>query len=262
MKNNIILVLLVVLIGVLSGLGLLFGVSNAVQVAVAPLVEKAGQVVGKQQDIDRKMGVLNDRLMAMEKRLDVPPPPQQNPPQPPQEDLNKVYDIPVGNSIVVGKKDAPVTIVQFTDLQCPFCSRFYAPVKEALKAYPDQVRLIIKDFPLSFHPHARPAAKVALAAAEQGKYIEMIELLLANGADVSESKVKEYAQTLGIDYSKLTADLIAKETQYEQQITDDINLGSQVDVRGTPTFYINGKKTMARDFNGFKSEIDSILGEK
>jgi protein-disulfide isomerase len=152
--------------------------------------------------------------------------------------------------------------VQFTDLQCPFCSRFYPPIKEILKAYPDKVRFMVKNFPLSFHSNARPAAKVALAAAEQGKYIEMVELLLVNGADVSEGKLKEYAEKLNIDLGKLNANLKANDAQYEQQIQDETNLGAQVDVRGTPTFYINGKKTMARDFNGFKSEIDKILAEK
>ncbi len=255
MKNNVVIVLMVVLIGGLSGAGLFFGVGNAVQTALVPLVDKADAVAAKQNDIGRKLDVLNARLAALEKRPSADQPP-------PSEDLGKAYTIPVGNSVVVGKKDAPVTIVQFTDLQCPFCARFYPPVKEALKAYPDKVNFIIKNFPLSFHPNARPAAKVALAANEQGKYIEMVELLLANGANVSEDKLKEYTKQLGLNKRKLMDDLKNKDARYEAQIKADMDLGAQVDVRGTPTFYMNGKKTMARDFNGFKTQIDALLAAK
>ncbi|MBI3314912.1 MAG: thioredoxin domain-containing protein [Candidatus Omnitrophica bacterium] len=255
MKNNVIIFLLVVLIGVLSGTGLLLGVGNAMKVAMMPLVEKAEALAAKQNDIGRKLDAINVRLAALEKR----PSPGQ---PPPSEDLNKVYTIPVGNSVVVGKKDAPVTIVQFTDLQCPFCARFYPPIKEALKAYPDKVNFIIKHFPLGFHPNARPAAKVAMAAHEQGKYIEMVELLLANGANVSADKMKEYVKQLGLNEQRLMDDLKNKDAQYEAQIKADMGLGTQVDVRGTPTFYMNGKKTMARDFNSFKAQIDAFLAGK
>ena len=161
-----------------------------------------------------------------------------------------------------GKKNAPVTIVQFTDLQCPFCARFYPPVKEVLKAYPDKVRFIVKNFPLNFHPNALPAAKLALAAHEQGKYFQMLELLLQNGADVSEEKVKTYAKELKLNYDQLTGDLKAKDADYQKRIDADVALAGQSDVMGTPTFFINGKKTMARDFNSYKQEIDKILAGK
>jgi protein-disulfide isomerase len=147
-------------------------------------------------------------------------------------------------------------------LQCPFCARFYPPLKEVLAAYPDKVRVVLKNFPLSFHPNARPAAKVALAANEQGKYYEMADLLMQNGADVSEDKVKDYAKQLNLNYNKLMSDLKNNEAAYEKRIADDSALGQQVDVQGTPTFFINGKKTNARDFNSYKTEIDQILAGK
>ncbi len=262
MKNNVIIVLLVVLTGVLFGAGLLSSVGNAVQAALMPLAGKTDAVAAKQNDIGRKLDVLNARLAALERRPSYNSPAGAGGQQPPSEDLNKVYMIPVGNSPVVGKKNAVVTIVEFADLQCPFCARFHPPVKETLKVYPDQVNLVIKNFPLSFHPNARPAAKVALAANEQGKYIEMVELLLANSANVSEDKLKEYVKQLGLNEQKLMDDLKNKDAQYEAQIKADMDLGAQVDVRGTPTFYMNGQKTMARDFNGFKARIDAILAGK
>ena len=272
MKNNIVVVLLVILIGISSGVGLLLGIGNAVSAANFPLVERVGYVAMGQNNIERKLNELGMKLAAVEGRLSVmdgklaglrqQPSPAPTPNQPPPtEDLNKVYNIPDGNSIIVGKKDAAVTIVQFTDLQCPFCARFYPPVKEVLKAYPDKTRFIIKNFPLPFHPNARPAAKMALAANTQGKYIEMVELLLENGGDVSEAKIKGYAQKLGLNYDKLMADVKNNDAQYEQQIKADLDLVGQADVRGTPTFFINGKKTNARDFQAFKAEIDKILAK-
>src|SRR5208283_5048017 len=120
----------------------------------------------------------------------------------PEEDMNKVYNIDPGASAIIGKKDAPVTITEFSDFQCPFCSRFYSVIKDVLAAYPDRVRVVIKNFPLPFHPNARPAAKLALAANEQGKYQGMMESLLSNGGDVSDDKIKGYAKDLGLDYNK------------------------------------------------------------
>jgi protein-disulfide isomerase len=256
MNNNIVAIILVLIVGVGSGMGLLFGIGNAVSVSTKPLYERIEQVSDQQKAIDKKL----DGIIESLKNVRAPQAAQGQ--QRPQEDLNKVYNIPVGESVIIGKKDAPVTIVKFTDLQCPFCSRFYPPLKEALKAYPDQVRVILKNYPLAFHPNAKPAAKLTLAAREQGKYIEMVEALLGNGAKVTEEDIKSYAQKLGLNYDKLVADLKANDAAYEKQINEEAALGDQVDVRGTPTFFINGKKTQARDFNGFKSEIDKILAQK
>ena len=178
---------------------------------------------------------------------------------PPQEDFSKVYTIDVGSSMVKGKKDAPVTIVEFADLQCPFCARFHPAVEETLKAYPDKVNYILKDFPLPFHPNARPAAKAAFAAGEQGKYYDMIHLILSDNSDLSEAKFQELAKQLGLDLKKFMDDYKNKDAEWEKRIDADFQLGESVDVRGTPTYYINGRKTMARDLVSFKKEIDALL---
>jgi len=264
MKNNIVLVLVLVVVGILAGFALLFGIGNAVQVATAPLVEKLRETSAQQKALERKVDQLNtraDELKALfaqaAKRAGAP-----QPTPPPLEDPNKIYNIPVGASVVIGKKDAPVTIVEFTDMQCPFCARFFPAVEQTLKAYDGKVRLVLKHFPLQFHPNARPAAKMALAANEQGKYLEMIKTLLDNGGDVSEARVKAYAKNIGLNYGKLMADLKANDAAYEEQIKADTNLTASLNVMGTPTFFINGKKTMAREFPAYKTEIDKILGQK
>ena len=118
---------------------------------------------------------------------------------------------------------------------------------------------VLKNFPLSFHPHARQAAKAALAAGEQGKYYEMTDLLMENFRDLGESKYVELAGQLGLDVEKFKQDLVNNDEKYEAVIQADMELAQKVAVRGTPTFYVNGKKTRARDFNSFKREIDEIL---
>jgi protein-disulfide isomerase len=181
---------------------------------------------------------------------------------PPAEDPNKVYVFEVGPTPVLGKVDAPVAITMFADLECPYCARFYEPIKEVLNAYPGKARFMIKNFPLSFHRNAMPSAKVALAAGLQGKYFEMVDILMKNSGQASEDKLKEYAKTLGLDEKKLLESLKAKDAEFEKQIKADMSLGERSGVRGTPTFFLNGKKTRAHSLTSWKAEIDKILSSK
>lgn len=188
--------------------------------------------------------------------------PNQKGQQPPPEDMTKVYNIDVAHSYVQGNKKAPVTIVEFMDFQCPFCARFHPVIQEVLKAYPDQVNYVLKNFPLSFHQQARPAAKAALAAGEQGKYYEMTALLIKNSSSLSDDKYKELAKELGLNVDQFTKDLKDKDGQWEDILSKDAQLAGEVQVRGTPTYFINGRRTMSRDLNAFKAEVDKILSEK
>jgi len=181
---------------------------------------------------------------------------------PPPEDFDTVHKIDLAHSYIQGNTNAPVTIVEFMDFECPFCSRFHQPLKEVLAAYPNDVRIILKNFPLSFHQNARPAAKAALAAGVQGKYYEMADRLLDNQKSLSDAKYLEIAKEIGLDVEKFSKDLKEKDAQWEDIIQKDMKLGTEVGVRGTPTFYINGKKASGRDFNYYKSEVDKILAGK
>jgi len=178
----------------------------------------------------------------------------------PQEDLTTVHDIPVKHSAVRGDKNAPVTITEFVDFQCPFCARFHAPIIEALEAYPGKVNYVLKNFPLSFHNQARSAARAAFAAGEQGKYWEMADAMLKDGRALNDDKFVEIAKEIGLDVQRFKEDYVDVE-RWEKLIKDDVALGQKVGVRGTPTFYINGRKTRARDFNSLKKEIDAILSK-
>ncbi len=166
------------------------------------------------------------------------------------------------------RKDAPsigsgkVEIVEFSDFQCPFCSRFHPVIEQVLAAYPGKVSYVIKHFPLQFHPQAKPAVKAIFAAGEQGKYWEMVDLILKDNRDVSDAKLEEYAKQLNLNMKKFGESFADKDGKFEKLIQTDIELAGKTDVRGTPTFYINGKKTMARDLDSFKREIDAILNKK
>jgi len=162
---------------------------------------------------------------------------------------------------VRGNPDAKVTIVEFSEVQCPYSQRFHPVLSEVLAAYPKDIKLIFKHFPLNFHPNARPAAKAMLAAAEQGKYWEMLDLLFENGRDLSDEKYTEFAKQLGMDVEKFTKDLKEKDSQWEEMIEKDVALARSVNVRGTPTCFINGKLTRARTLEAFKQEIDALLAE-
>ena len=276
MNNKIFGTVLVVLVGVTAGIFLLLSVTNVMQQTMMPLGKELQSVNTNlraiQAQLTNKSGTdVNDQLLArlsvIERRLEsIEQKPSNNtppaPPMPPQEDYGKVYNIDISHSYVHGKKDAPVTIIAFTDFQCPFCSRFHGPVKEVLKAYPDKVNYVVKNFPLPFHPGARPAAKAALAAGEQGKYFEMADTLLDNQQMLTDDGIKELAKKIGLNMGKFEKDLKDKDAQYEGIIAADMKLVDDVDVRGTPTYFINGKKTMARDLAGYKKEIDQILAAK
>ncbi len=218
-----------------------------------------GQLFQKYQALEQRVASLEARLTVLQQAGAAAP---QLPPGPPPEDFTTVYQIPVTHTPIIGQKNAPVTIVAFTDFQCPFCARFHAPMIEAIKANPGKANYMIKNYPLSFHPMAKPAAKAALAAGEQGKYAEMATALLENNQNLGEELFKKLAKDIGLNVDKFWKDYQGKDAQWEKYIQDDIDLGNQVQVRGTPTFYINGRKTNARDVASWNTAIEQALKEK
>jgi protein-disulfide isomerase len=181
-------------------------------------------------------------------------------PRRPTVDYSKVHNLPVGSSAIKGKKEAKVTITEFSDFQCPYCSRVQPTLREVLKAYPEDVKLVYKDFPLSFHKQAKNASKAARAAGEQGKYWEMHDLLFQNYNSLSDDKYKEFATKLNLDVNQFMTDF--NSNKYDKQIQEDINLGRRVGVTGTPTLFINGKRMQRRNLDDFKKSIDGYLKNK
>ncbi|MBI5740221.1 MAG: thioredoxin domain-containing protein [Nitrospirae bacterium] len=203
-------------------------------------------------DIQKSQKAILDRLSDLEKKITAPAAQGK-----PAIDPNKVYNLPVAHSPIKGNKSAPVTIVEFSDFQCPYCAQLQATLTEVLNAYPKDVRLVFKHYPLPFHQNAMIAAKATEAAKEQGKFWEMHDLVFQNFNKLSEQALKDFAQQLGLDVEKFSADLAGN--KYDQLIQQDMALARSSDVSGTPTLFINGKRVQQRSFNDFKQTIDGIL---
>ena len=131
---------------------------------------------------------------------------------------------------------------------------------QVLQAYPKDVNFIYKQYPLPMHPNADPAARASLAAAKQGKYWEMHDELFKNSRNLSPETIKGLAEKLGLDTKKFEADMNSDEVK--QQVADEIKQGNAAGVRGTPSFFINGKVSQNRSLDGFKAQIDEELKKK
>ncbi|MBO7062594.1 thioredoxin domain-containing protein [Fibrobacter sp.] len=155
---------------------------------------------------------------------------------------NKVWDIPDEDSPVFGNtKDPKLTIVEFTEFQCPYCSRIAPTMKELNNKYPDKIKFVYKHFPLSFHANAQAAAAASIAAHKQGKFWEFRYALAPHSRELSDSMYIAVAKEVGLDIEKFKKDMVL-DSAMMARIDKDFQLGVKVGVQGTPNFYINGKR--------------------
>jgi protein-disulfide isomerase len=155
--------------------------------------------------------------------------------------LEKAVDIPAANSPSTGPVNARITLVEFSDFQCPFCYKAVAHLNTLLKAYPTQVKLIFKQFPLvDSHPEAAISAAAALAANQQGKFWQMHDIMFANHGNLSRKAILGWAAGLGLDMTRFTADL--ESPAIKQAIKRDMEDGERIGVDATPTVFIDGQK--------------------
>jgi len=169
-----------------------------------------------------------------------------------------------GALITKGNPEAKVTIVEFSEYQCPFCARYVADAYQKMwQAYGEDIYYIWYDFPLSFHQNAVPAAMAARCAGQQGQYWEMHDQLFTNQEAWSESLEPEaefaaYAQQLGLNGGDFSA--CVEDKEIKSKIEADVKLGQQMGVSGTPAFFINGQRLVgAQPFEAFKAVIDQEL---
>jgi protein-disulfide isomerase len=163
--------------------------------------------------------------------------------------------IDIVSASVRGNPSAPITIVEFSDLQCPFCSRANPVLDQVLKKYGDKVRLAFKHYPLDIHPNAPLAHRAALAAGEQGKFWEMHDALFANQSKATQAGIAEIARQLGMDPERLQRDML--NPALDARIQKDKADGDRLGVDGTPTFFINGVRLVgARPLTDFGQIID------
>jgi len=182
---------------------------------------------------------------------------KENPNEVPPINMKTLID----DDAIKGDSDAPVTIVEFSDYECPYCEKFYSQTYNQIESkYIDtgKVKLIYRDFPLGFHKQAQKAAEAAECAGEQEMYYEMHNELFEKGVAGGVTAFKEYAKNLGLNQDKF--DTCLDSGQMASEIAKDMSDGQKAGVRGTPAFFINGKLVSgAQPFSVFQQEIDAAL---
>ncbi len=212
-----------------------------------------------------------DELKAIRKTLEQRPiaPSPGQPQAQPQSDKVSMAFTPGGFS--VGKDDAPLVLVEYTDYQCPFCQRFHTDAYAQLKTnYIDtgKLRFVSRDFPLDFHENARRSAVAARCAAEQGKYWELRHVMIVNASQLQLDKIVGYAQNASMDVDKFKT-CIASD-KYRAAIDKDVAEGTAAGVSGTPSFVLgrveNGKLEGVRlvgamPYGQFEAKIKEMLAQ-
>ena len=162
----------------------------------------------------------------------------------------------------IGAASAPVTLVEFSDFQCPFCQRVAPTLKQVRQTYGDKVRLVWKDFPLTqIHPQAFKAGEAAHCAGDQGKFWEYHDRLFANQQALQPNDLKKHAADLGLDAAKFNSCLDS--SKYGERVRDGVAEGSRLGVNSTPMVYINGRVLSgAQPYEAFASVIDEELSKK
>jgi protein-disulfide isomerase len=148
--------------------------------------------------------------------------------------------IPVANAPSIGPANARITLVEFSDFQCPYCVKAVGQLKTVMKAYPNDIKLIFKQFPLDSHSQAAGAALAAMAAHRQGKFWEMHDALFAHREDLSRNALPGIASAAGLDMKRFNADLTS--TEIKNLVLRDISDGEKAGVDATPTIFIDGRR--------------------
>src|SRR5216684_3468132 len=157
-----------------------------------------------------------------------------------------------------GPEKAPVTVVEFSDFQCPFCSKAHDTVEQVMQTYPGKVRLVFRHFPLDFHKNAAKAAEAAMCANEQGEFWEYHDVLFKNQQTLELAQLKDHAKEVGLDTTTFAT--CVDSGKYKKSVDEDMAAGQKVGVSGTPAFFINGVfLNGAQPFDEFKKVIDQEL---
>ncbi len=204
---------------------------------VSPTLEsKLSALEAKQDSLLQMVSSMQEKHEFMAMRMGWRPPPDTMP-----------KDIPLGKSHSTGPENAQLTLVEFSDLQCPYCAQL-APVLDSLhKTYPNKVRVVFKHFPLSFHKQARSAAAAAEAAGKQGKFFEFRYAVAPHFRDLNDSLYLAIAGGLGLDLEAFKKDMQLT-PELEALMDDDMALGRKIGVEGTPTLFVNGRLAQNRSF--------------
>ena len=235
---------------------------NGAELSGAQPFDKFKELIDKElgkAEAKIKAGTPRDRIyveMSKENFKAAPAKPDKE--EEPEEDTKTVWKVPVGNSPILGKKDAPVTVVVFSDFQCPYCKRVEPTLQKVRETYGDKVRIVWKHEPLPFHPRAEPAAQLAEEArAQKGEkgFWDAHDKLFEIQPKLEDADLEKAAADLGLNVDKVKAAM--KEHKYKKNIDADMELGDDVQASGTPHMFINGRRLVgAQPFEKFQKMID------
>jgi len=176
-------------------------------------------------------------------------------------DPNQRYSVDIAGAPRKGNAKASITLIEFSDFQCPFCARVGPTLDQIEKTYGERVQVVFKHLPLRIHPKAPAAHAAAEAAHRQGKFWEMHDLIFANQREMSPESYEKYAQQLGLDVERFRKDVASTEVRARVQRDSDAAAG--LGVTGTPAFFINGRfLSGAQPFESFKRLIDEELSAR
>ena len=159
-----------------------------------------------------------------------------------------------------GKPDSKVVVVEYSDIECPYCQRMQSDAQKIREEYKEKIKWVVKDFPLSFHQNARKAHIAANCALEQKKYFEYQSKIFVPGANLSPQTLVNSAKSLGLNITQFKKCLVDQNGERSKEIDEDIKSGSQNGVSGTPTIFVNGRlSTEFRSYSGMKKVLDEEL---
>lgn len=173
-------------------------------------------------------------------------------------DPSSAKAIPIDDSPTKGPDEAPVTIIELADFECPHCAGAVPILDAVLAAHPGNVRLVFKSYTLQFHTRGEPAARAAFAAGAQGKFWEMEHLLFERQQHLEDADLERYAQMLKLDLAQWKADM--ESAAVKDRIARDHKLGEDLKVRGTPTIYVNGRELDIEQDESLEERVASELG--
>jgi protein-disulfide isomerase len=213
------------------------------QCTTPSMENRLSKMEAKQDSILKVLVSMQEKHEFMATRMGWRPPPDTTP---------KV--IPQGTSYSQGPEKPVLTIVEFSDLQCPYCAQT-APILDSLaRSYPKDVKVIFKHFPLSFHPQAKSAAAAAIAAGKQGKFFEFRYKVAPHFRDLKDSVYLGVAKELGLNMDQFKKDMVLS-PEVGAILDEDQLLGRKIGVEGTPTIFVNGRLAQDRSFEFFERLI-------
>ncbi len=240
---------------------------NGVELSGAQPFEKFKETIDKElgkAEAKVKAGTPKDKIyvaMSSENFKNAPAKKGEDEEEGEKEDTKTVWRVPVANSPVYGKADAPVTIIEFSDFQCPYCKRVGPQMQKIKETYADKVRIVWKHAPLPFHPRAEPAAEVSIEARIQKGdkgFWDAHDKLFESQPKLDDADLEKVAADLGLDVGKVKAAI--KDKKHKKEVDADLELVEDVAAQGTPHFFVNGRRLVgAQPFEKFQKIIDEEL---